>query len=169
MSEIAGRAGASIGSLYQFFPNKKSLAEELRAEYCRELQLRWEPLKRDAQNLNLRELVDHLINIMVGFYEDHPAFLKLLDAPLSPGRFSARLRFREQLTDLFAASKPRMPRQKAHRLAVVTQQIMRALRVVYAESKPAERPYFVQEFKALLLCYFRTRIKAPALEGRGLK
>ncbi|MGH9624606.1 MAG: TetR family transcriptional regulator, partial [Bryobacteraceae bacterium] len=96
MSEIAGRAGASIGSLYQFFPNKKSLAEELRAEYCRELQLRWEPLKRDAQNLNLRELVDHLINIMVGFYEDHPAFLKLLDAPLSPGRFSARLRFREQ-------------------------------------------------------------------------
>ncbi|MGH9618525.1 MAG: TetR/AcrR family transcriptional regulator [Bryobacteraceae bacterium] len=169
MSEIAGRAGASIGSLYQFFPNKKSLAEELRAEYCRELQLRWEPLKRDAQNLNLRELVDHLINIMVGFYEDHPAFLKLLDAPLSPGRFSARLRFREQLRDLFAERKPRMPHQQAQRLAVVTQQIMRALRVVYAESKPAERPYFVQEFKALLLCYFRTRIKAPALEGRGLK
>lgn len=169
MSEIAGRAGASIGSLYQFFPNKESLAEELRADYCRELQLRWEPLKNNAQNLNLRELVNHLINLMVGFYEDHPAFLKLLDAPLSAGRSSARTRFREQLTDLFAARSPRMSRQKAYRLAVVTQQIMRALRVVYAEAKPAERPYFVQEFKALLLCYFEARTKAPAQERRGLK
>ncbi|MGH9582573.1 MAG: TetR/AcrR family transcriptional regulator [Bryobacteraceae bacterium] len=162
MSEIAERAGASIGSLYQFFPNKESLAGELRAEYCRELELRWEPLKTAAQNLNLRDLVDHLIDIMVGFYEDHPAFLKLLDALPNPGRSSARMRFREQLTDLFASRKPRIPRRKAQLLALITQQIMRALRVVYAEAKPRERPYLVQEFKEVLLCYFQSRLKTPA-------
>lgn len=162
MSEIAGRAGASIGSLYQFFPNKESLAEELRTAYCREMQSRWEPLAKEAQNLNLQELVDHLIDIMIGFYEDHPAFLKLLDAPLSAGRHLARKHFREQLTDLFAARKPAIPRQTAHRLAVVTQQIMRALRVVYAEARPAERPFLVDEFKLVLYSYFQSRIKTSA-------
>jgi AcrR family transcriptional regulator len=161
MSEIAERAGASIGSLYQFFPNKESLAEALRGEYRRELELLWEPLKKDAQNLNLRELVDHLIDIMVGFFEEHPAFLKLLDAPGIAGSAVARARFREQLTDLFSARKPDMPRQTARRLAIVTQQIMRALRIVYAEAKPQERSCLVREFKEVLLCYFRSRLKAP--------
>lgn len=161
MSEIAERAGASIGSLYQFFPNKESVAEALRAEYCRELELRWGPLKENAQDLNLRQLVDHLIGIMVRFYEDHPAFLRLLDAPGITGGASARARFRENLTDLFAARQPQLPRQEARRLAVVTQQIMRALRIVYADAKPQERPYLVEEFKEVLLCYFRSRLKSP--------
>lgn len=165
MSEIAGRAGASIGSLYQFFPNKESLADELRAEYCRELQMRWEPLAKEAQNLNLPELVDHLIDIMVGFYEDHPAFLKLLDAPLSAGRQSARKHFREQLTELFASRKPRISHRTAQRLATVAQQILRSLRMAYAEAQPGERPYLVAEFKQVLLCYLQSRLKTPAAAG----
>ncbi len=33
MTEIAARAGASIGSLYQFFPTKELIAEALHAQY----------------------------------------------------------------------------------------------------------------------------------------
>ena len=35
---IAERAGVSIGSLYQYFPNKKSIAEGLMARHVRESQ-----------------------------------------------------------------------------------------------------------------------------------
>src|SRR5689334_19652309 len=38
MSAIARRAGASIGSLYQFFPNKESLARALRTQYAQEYE-----------------------------------------------------------------------------------------------------------------------------------
>jgi AcrR family transcriptional regulator len=158
MSEIAKRAGASIGSLYQFFPNKESLAEALRHTYCHKLERLWEPLKKEAPQLSLQELVDRLINGMTGFFEEHPAFLKLLDAPLSVGRNSARARFREQLTELFHALDPKMPRGKAKRLAVVAQQLMRSLRAVYAEAKPIERPSYIKDFKQLLLFYLTEQI-----------
>ncbi|MGA8594825.1 MAG: TetR/AcrR family transcriptional regulator [Bryobacteraceae bacterium] len=167
MSAIAQRAGASIGSLYQFFPNKESLAEALRAEYGRKLTQSWEPLKREAQNLNLGDLIDRLIDVMVGFFEDHPAFLKLLDVPESAGRSAARARFREQLAELFAARKTRMPSQQARRLAIVTQQIMRALRVAYAEANSRERPHLVREFKTVLYCYLRSRLEMPDRSPRG--
>ncbi len=99
---------------------------------------------------------------MVSFFEDHPAFLRLLDAPESAGRSSARARFREQLTELFGARKPRMPSQKARRLAIVTQQIMRALRVAYAEAKPRERPHLVREFKEAIFYYLCSRLEMPS-------
>jgi len=158
MSEIAKRAGASIGSLYQFFPNKESLAEALRRTYCHKLERLWAPLKKEAPQLSLQELVDRLINGMTGFFEEHPAFLKLLDAPFNARRNSARTRFREQLTELLYALDPTMPREKARRLAVVTQQLMRSLRAVYAEAKPIERPSYREDFKQLLLFYLTEQI-----------
>ena len=44
MTEIAARAGASIGSLYQFFPTKEALAQALMVGYVETLQLRLKKL-----------------------------------------------------------------------------------------------------------------------------
>ena len=38
MSAIAERAGASIGSLYQFFPNKAAITQALRTEYAKQFE-----------------------------------------------------------------------------------------------------------------------------------
>ena len=46
MCSIAARAGASIGSLYQFFPNKAAIVQALRRRYCDEFELMWAPLAR---------------------------------------------------------------------------------------------------------------------------
>jgi len=37
MTEIASRAGASIGAVYQYFPNKEAITAALRAQYVKEL------------------------------------------------------------------------------------------------------------------------------------
>jgi AcrR family transcriptional regulator len=166
MSEIAERAGASIGSLYQFFPNKESVAEALRSEYCRALERAWEPLRRQAGQLMLEELVERLVETMARFYQKHPAFLKLLEAPASPGRSEARTRFRRQLAEMFAAREPRISRQHSDRLAAVTQQVMRALKTAYAEAPPRERRYVVEEFKQVLLGYFQARIPDAATAAK---
>ena len=40
MRDIAARAGASIGSLYQFFPNKEVVARAMKTQYCQTLRLK---------------------------------------------------------------------------------------------------------------------------------
>jgi AcrR family transcriptional regulator len=41
MRDIAKRAGASIGSLYQFFPNKEVVARAIKTQYCQALKEHW--------------------------------------------------------------------------------------------------------------------------------
>ena len=83
MCSIATRADASIGSLYQFFPNKVAIVQALRRHYCDELELMWGPLASEASHLSWQELVVRLVDSTVLFVERHPAFLALLDAPAS--------------------------------------------------------------------------------------
>src|SRR5579872_2984271 len=83
MCSIATRAGASIGSLYQFFPNKVAVVQALRRRYCDEFEVMWAPLADEAKHGSLEELVIRLVDSTVAFVERHPAFLALLDAPAS--------------------------------------------------------------------------------------
>ncbi|MGH9437803.1 MAG: TetR family transcriptional regulator, partial [Terriglobia bacterium] len=62
MCGIARRARASIGSLYQFFPNKESVAEALRARYGKEIEKLWTELALEAKVLTVEELVCRLVD-----------------------------------------------------------------------------------------------------------
>src|ERR1700685_2295481 len=75
MCAIATRAGASIGSLYQFFPNKVAITQALRARYGDEFEQMWAPLTDEAKHLSLEQLVIRLVDSTVLFVERHPAFL----------------------------------------------------------------------------------------------
>src|ERR1700733_11723420 len=52
MSAIAGRAGAAIGSLYQFFPNKACITQALRTEYAKQFDNLYAPLALQAGSLS---------------------------------------------------------------------------------------------------------------------
>ncbi|HJV61048.1 MAG TPA: helix-turn-helix domain-containing protein, partial [Albitalea sp.] len=53
MTEIAQRAGSSIGSLYQFFPTKAALAQQLMADQIDVLTARLETLRQEASQLDI--------------------------------------------------------------------------------------------------------------------
>jgi AcrR family transcriptional regulator len=159
MCAIATRAGASIGSLYQFFPNKVAIVQALRARYYGEFELMWAPLATDAAHLSLQELVIRLVDSTVSFVERHPAFLTLLDAPASTHAPAAvRERFQRLVASFLLARKPRMSAEKAHRLATVTLQMLKAMNFLYRDLAPRERRPYIQEFKMLLQCYLESRI-----------
>ena len=69
MCSIATRAGASIGSLYQFFPNKAAIVQALRRHYCDEFELMWAPLASEAKHLSWEELVIRLVDSTVLFVD----------------------------------------------------------------------------------------------------
>lgn len=159
MCAIAGRAQASIGSLYQFFPNKQSITRALRIRYSRQFDELCRPLSRDARTVNLEDLVQHLIGLTISFIDGHPAFLALMDAPAST-RAPAAIRrvIRDRFAEIFLSRKPRMSRAKAVQLAAVTLKILKGMNELYAEAHPQGKRQCIQEFKAVLLSYLNLRL-----------
>ncbi len=162
MSSIAARAGASIGSLYQFFPHKEAIVVALRRRYCDQFAAEWAPLVIAAKRISLKELVNRLVDSMVAFVEVHPAFLALLDAPAStcPGP-QAHVRFQRLVAKMLIARKPRMAAAKARRLATMVLQMIKAMNFLCRDLRPRQRRPYVQEFKFLLQCYLQGVVKHP--------
>lgn len=169
MSAIAARAGAPIGSLYQFFPNKQAVAYALRIEYGKDYTESLAALETKAQHLTLEDLVRELVNSSIGFVESHPAFLPLLDAPSSAARNLCPLRatMRERLAACFASIYPGVPRSKLMLLAAVTLQLLKGLNQLYAEAGYDARQEYVREYKFVLSCFLRARLEhSPGSEGQ---
>src|ERR1700691_575677 len=64
MTEIAARAGAPIGSLYQFFPAKEALADTLVQNYVALLAADLEALEAGARDIDTRALVEGLFRVL---------------------------------------------------------------------------------------------------------
>ncbi|MGH9662979.1 MAG: TetR family transcriptional regulator [Bryobacteraceae bacterium] len=158
MSEVANRAGASIGSLYQFFPDKQSVAEALRVQFGEEIERLWSQLEAQAKSLSLASLSDRLIEVTLAFVAEHPAFLALLDAPRATRNRPVRRRLLALLGRLFQAKRPRLRRDKAVRMAAVTLEIMKAMNAAYAQAPRAERAAWTREYKAVLRSYWTAQI-----------
>ncbi len=158
MSEIATRAGASIGSLYQFFPNKEAISQALCTTYALQIEELWAPIGA-AKSLHLEAFVDRLIDVTVEFGNTHPAFLALLDAPVAARKPAAiRKRFRETMAGFLLTRKPRMSKQQALRIATVTLKLINGLMMLYREAKHKEKPHIVHEYKIVLRCYLSRRM-----------
>jgi AcrR family transcriptional regulator len=159
MCAIAAHARSSVGSLYQFFPNKDAVVEALRARYAEEYAEHWRRFTPRAASLGAGRLAREMIDFPLQFAERHPAFLPLFDAP-RPACASNRHQMIHDLTAiLLRARRPDLSPAGARRIASVVHQIVKGLLTLYARSKPDERPAIVEEFKLVLAGYLRARIE----------
>jgi AcrR family transcriptional regulator len=161
MTEIAERANASIGTLYQYFPDKESIVRALRHQYVDEFEVLWVPLKAEASKLSLRQLVDRFFDIIIDYFEKRPAYFPVLNAP---GTFkrdpAARNRLRGHFVALFRDRRPDMTPEAALRVANVTVQVLKAMHPLFADASGPEKDKIVKEFKLLLLNYLSSRLKS---------
>src|SRR5271170_8232127 len=63
MAEIAARAGAHIGSLYHFFPNKEVLADALLRRYGEILDTAFAKIEARVGAVSIGELADTLLGV----------------------------------------------------------------------------------------------------------
>jgi AcrR family transcriptional regulator len=159
MSAIARRARASIGSLYQFFPNKESLARALRTQYAREYEQLCEPLEAQVRSMSIEKLAGSLVSLMVEFGRRHPAFLNLVEAPSATRIPEARERHRQWVARLLRAHSPQLSTAKSLATATVVTQINRAMLTLYAQSAPQQRQWVVEESDAVLSAYLKLRLR----------
>jgi AcrR family transcriptional regulator len=133
MEAIADRAGTSVGSLYQFFPNKEAIFDALREQYIEGGNVVFEEIVAAAgPAAPWRDLLDRVVDAFWTLHASSPGFRAVwMRAPLSPellARSDASQRAlaarAEQVLARFAAGVPRRRRVLAATMLVETISMM---------------------------------------------
>lgn len=157
---IAQRAGASMGSLYHFFPGKDALVLAL-ADRC---MRRVTEVNRDAVapamlHLPLEQVFERVIMGQVELMAQLPAFDKLHTAMLAlpAGReIAARMEqvLVEQVEVFLAARYPRMPEPKRRATARFSVLAVHAVMDAEPQSTAEEQQALLHELQTAMVRYF---------------
>jgi len=161
-NHIAERAGVSIGSLYQYFPNKNSILLGLMERHLADGLRHMERLtgKASEGKPDPRQLLRELIEILISEQLIDPRLHKvLLEATLrSPEVLQRGREFLEDMAQmvsglLFAIPNTRVPQKKlAARLTTITGFLLTHWFVLYG-SEEIDQESFVDEMTDLLTRY----------------
>lgn len=135
MTEVAARAGAAIGSLYQFFPTKEALAHALLEQYAQALYADLEKFAEPSASWTIEEWAETLCAFLITFRKRHPAFMSLVESMPKPAAdgLSIRRRLRAELQALLARRAPHRAEEETYAAAVVVQQMMKGAAAIQAE------------------------------------
>lgn len=158
MTEIAARAGAAIGSLYQFFPTKEALAEALMADHAEALYARMDRLVAQAPGCATEELAARLVRTFADYRRQHPSFVVLVEAggslPPMLGR-TIRQRMRDYLCQILAIHAPGLAAGELRPAAMVVQQLMKAAVALQNERPAALRQAAQDQLRRALALYLK--------------
>jgi AcrR family transcriptional regulator len=156
MTEIAARAEASIGSLYQFFPTKESVAEALITDHAQGLNERMERLVAQTPGWSTEELAARLVRTFADYRKQHPAFVALVDVagslPSMLGR-TIRQRMRDYLCQILAIHAPGISAGELRPAAMVVQQLMKAAVALESEQPASLRKAAQNQLQQALALY----------------
>ncbi len=153
MTEIAERAGAAIGSLYQFFPSKEALAEALFDRFADRWAASFAQVEARASGRSARELADLLIDHKLRQRTDRDAAIALSSAVagIVERRKPLGDALRGRIAAILSAGNPALGRDEAAAAAIIVNQIMKMIPALAStEDQPAE---LIGEARTLLALY----------------
>ena len=163
---IAARASVSPGTLYQFYPNKETLAESLGARYADQLQsLHGHAFDSRTLPTSLTALIDAIVDPFLEFHRRAPAFDTLfLAAAVSP-ESAGRLNFLHntvsaRVTALLEQRAPNAVRDDAFWTAEGAVCIFRGMLPLISSLKTARRKRAIRELKTILARYLEPLLGA---------
>ncbi|HEY9408529.1 MAG TPA: TetR/AcrR family transcriptional regulator [Jiangellaceae bacterium] len=156
---IAARAGASPGTLYQFFPNKEAIADALAQRYIEQLRLaHTSAFPPELATLPLTELLDRILDPIIDFNLANPGFRALLSDPGVPMNVATSKQplseaMADRLETLIAAREPGLPVEDRRRCAQYAMTVFGSLLPLVLRAEGAERPAAIAEVKRVLSAY----------------
>lgn len=112
-NEVAALAGVSVGSLYQYFPNKLALAEAIRRRHLDAVLAALSVSGEDDERLTLERRVARLIDGVIAAHSVNQALHRVLldEVPLTPrsSQDAFELEYLQRYQDIVAAG----PRRRA--------------------------------------------------------
>jgi AcrR family transcriptional regulator len=154
MQAIADRSKSSIGTLYNYFSDKQSVAATLLNRYVEELQWCFKGLMEHAEKLSSAQFAESFIECVTEFMQERPAYLNLHTAPI---RFridpAARKAQRSIIANAFRTKNSSLSSARALLAANVAVQIVKGMMDLYLESEAKAQPLIVTEFRGVLTSY----------------
>ena len=129
MTEIAERAGAAIGSLYQFFPSKEALAEALFDRFAERWAASFARVEELAPGRSARELADLFIDHKLKQGTDRDAAIALSGAVagIVERRKPLGDKLRERIASILRIGNPALGQEEAAAAAVIVNQVMKII------------------------------------------
>ncbi|EKU99924.1 transcriptional regulator [Leptolyngbya sp. PCC 7375] len=160
---IAARAKVSVGSLYQFFPDKKAILKALAIRYMQTQYQRFLDLHTpDTVTLTLRSYVDRMIDVFDQFYTDYPGSRAIFEQLLDTITWSAIEKIDDfeyqvinELARFFHTRKPSLSITKCERIAMVITKTITELLWLSLSGDQEFRQELVAETKLLTLSYLQ--------------
>jgi AcrR family transcriptional regulator len=151
MTQIAHRAGASIGSLYQFFPSKEVLAEALFGRYVERVASLLEDLAKRAPGLSPVQLADKLVDLMLDVRSDRDAAAALSSSVsgIVERRKPLRGATRGQIAAILRAANPRLREKAAAEAAAMIAHVLKIVPTLAKEEEDGGPPIVAQARKML--------------------
>jgi len=159
MTEIAARAGAPIGSLYQFFPSKEALADTLVQNYIALLAADLEALEARARDIDTRTMVEALFKVLRGHPRERAASMPLAEARMDERtrRETFRYLLRKRIAAILHARSPTLPAEAVRDRAIVVLQLMKAASSLTDEEGLSGRTSALRELRVLAAHYLDQR------------
>jgi AcrR family transcriptional regulator len=154
MTEIAQRAGAAIGSLYQFFPSKAALVEALFNRYAERAAASFARVEELAPGRSARELADLLIDYKLALRTDRDATIALSSsvAGIVERRKPLADAVRGRIASILRAANRALSEDEAAAAAVIVSQVMKMIPALAATED--ERPLrLLAEARTLMTLY----------------
>jgi AcrR family transcriptional regulator len=171
MEAVAAGAGTSIGSVYQFFPNKLALFQALAERSLERSRLLFDALMTpEAMARPWWELLEAAVDGYAALLFNDPGLRAIhLNFHLYGVYAEADAALNRELIDrteaMIARTAPSLPRAKRHLIATMTVQILSAVLFLTAREKPDFARTMIDEVKVVLRRY----LEPYAFEPRASK
>lgn len=162
MTEIAARARAPIGSLYQFFPAKEALADTLVQNYVVLLAADLDALEARAGESDIESLVAALFALLRGHPRERAAALPLAEARMDERarRTTFRRMLRAKIAAILRARAPGLQARAAREMAVIVLQLMKAANMLHDEDDLPGRAAALRELQTVVSQYLERRLRS---------
>jgi AcrR family transcriptional regulator len=167
MAEIAARAGAQIGSLYRFFPNKEVLADALIHRYGELIDEAFGKIEGQAASSSVNDLADSLVNLLVELHNESKAITALLEArsEWSVKRAEFRKGALRRIMQILILRSPRLRPKTAEDIAVILLHNMKTMKALTLEQGIASSPGAPQELREMNRLYLASRLSEKKSKG----
>jgi AcrR family transcriptional regulator len=161
MAEIASKAGAPIGSLYRFFPNKEILADALIARFGKLINEAFEKINGTIKSMSTAALAESLLNMLVDLHGEKLAIRALLEehSDWSAKRKEFRSTMRRHIAETLTLRRPNLGSTVARNVAVIILQNMKTVGVLNRELPEDERSGALAELRDMTRLYLADRLE----------